>query len=82
MNDDKGEHPREHGRPELRELLSEAAHAGAEAGRQGTKLMAGLALAGLGVAGEVGARFARMASGALAGMADALDKRDGGKKDR
>ena len=31
-------------------------------------------LAGIEVAGEFGARFAQVASGVLAGMADALDK--------
>jgi hypothetical protein len=43
--------------------------------------MAEFSLTGIGLAGEFGARFAHLASGVLAGMADALDKRDGGKKD-
>jgi hypothetical protein len=38
--------------------------------------MAEFTLGGLELAGEFGARFAQIASGILAGMADALDKRD------
>jgi hypothetical protein len=68
-------------RPELTELLSQAAHAGTETGRQSAKLMAEFTLTGIELAGEFGARFAHLASGVLAGMADALDQRDGGKKD-
>ena len=66
-------------RPELREVLRQAAHAGTETGRQSARLMAEFALGGLELAGEFGARFAQLASGVLAGMADALDKRDRGK---
>ena len=68
-------------RPQLTELLSQAAHAGTETGRQSAKLMAEFTLTGIELAGEFGARFAHLASGVLAGMADALDRRDGGKKD-
>ena len=66
-------------RPELGELVRQAAHAGTETGRRGAKLMAEFALGGLELAGEFGARFAQIAGGVLAGMADALDKRDRGK---
>jgi len=59
-------------RPELGRLLSEAAHAGTETGRQAAKLMAEFTLTGLELAGEFGVRFAQIASGVLAGMADAL----------
>jgi hypothetical protein len=66
-------------RPELREVLRQAAHAGTETGRHTARLMAEFTLTGLELAGEFGARFAQLASGVLAGMADALDKRDRGK---
>jgi hypothetical protein len=66
-------------RPELAELLRQAAHAGTETGRRSARLMAEFTLGGLELAGEFGARFARLAGGVLAGMADALDKRDRGK---
>jgi hypothetical protein len=66
-------------RPELREVLRQAAHAGTETGRHTARLMAEITLGGLELAGEFGARFASLASGVLAGMADALDKRDRGK---
>jgi hypothetical protein len=66
-------------RPELREVLRQAAHAGTETGRHTARLMAEFTLGGLELAGEFGARFASLASGVLAGMADALDKRDRGK---
>jgi hypothetical protein len=70
----------EHVRPELGELARQAVHAGTETGRRSAKLMAEFTLGGLELAGEFGARFAQLASGVLAGMADALDKhRDGGK---
>jgi hypothetical protein len=67
-------------RPELREVLRQAAHAGTETGRHTAKLMAEFTLAGIELAGEFGARFAHIASGVLAGMADALDKTDSRKK--
>ena len=66
-------------RPELTEVLRQALHAGTETGRQSARLMAEFALGGLELAGEFGARFAQLAGGVLAGMADALDKRDRGK---
>jgi methyl-accepting chemotaxis protein len=66
-------------RPELAELVRQAAHAGTETGRRGARLMAEFTLGGLELAGEFGARFAQLAGGVLAGMADALDKRDRGK---
>jgi len=65
--------------PELRSLLRQTAHAGTETGRRSAKLMAEFTLGGLELAGEFGARFAQIAGGMLAGMADALDKRDRGK---
>lgn len=61
-------------RPELREVLRQAAHAGTETGRHSAKLLAEFTLGGLELAGEFGLRFAQIASGVLAGMADALDK--------
>jgi len=66
-------------RPELTELVRQAAHAGTETGRRSARLMAEFTLGGLELAGEFGARFAHLAGGVLAGMADALDKRDRGK---
>ena len=66
-------------RPELTELLRQAAHAGTETGRRSARLMAEFTLGSLELAGEFGARFAQLAGGVLAGMADALDKRDRGK---
>jgi len=66
-------------RPELTELVRQAAHAGTETGRRSARLMAEFTLGGLELAGEFGARFAQIASGMLAGMADALDKRNRGK---
>ena len=67
-------------RPELRELLSRAKHAGTDTGRETAKLMAEFAAAGIELAGEFGVRFASLAGGVLAGMADALQKTEGGKK--
>ena len=66
-------------RPELTEVLRQALHAGTETGRQSARLMTEFALGGLELAGEFGARFAQLAGGILAGMADALDKRNRGK---
>jgi hypothetical protein len=65
--------------PELRSVLRQTMHAGTETGRRSAKLMAEFTLGGLELAGEFGARFAQLAGGVLAGMADALDKRDRGK---
>lgn len=62
-------------RPELKEALKQTLHAGTETGRQTAKLMAEFALAGIELAGEFSARFAQLASGVLAGMADALQQR-------
>lgn len=64
----------ERARPELLELVRSAAHAGTETGRQAASLMAEFAVSGMELAGEFSKRFAQMASGVLAGMADALEK--------
>ena len=60
--------------PSCAALVERATHAGTETGKQTAKLMAEFTFAGMELAGEFGARFAQMASGVLAGMADALDK--------
>jgi hypothetical protein len=60
--------------PELRELARRAARAGTETGRQAASLMADVTFSGIELAGHFSARFAQMASGVLAGMADALEK--------
>ena len=68
-------------RPELKEALRQTVHAGTETGKQAAKLMGEFALTGIELAGEFSARFADLASGMLAGMADALHKRkDPGSK--
>lgn len=64
----------ERARPELKALVERATHAGTETGKQTAKLMAEFTFAGMELAGEFSARFAKMASGVLAGMADALEK--------
>jgi ABC-type transporter Mla subunit MlaD len=64
----------ERARPELRELVSRATHFGTETGRQTARLMAEFTFSGLELAGQFSVRFAQMASGVLAGMADALEK--------
>jgi len=61
-------------RPELAELVDRAMHAGTETGRQTARLMAEFTFSGIELAGQFSARFAQMASGALAGIADALEK--------
>ena len=61
-------------RPELEDLVKRAARAGTDTGRQAAHLMTEFAFAGIELAGEFSARFAKMASGVLAGMADALEK--------
>jgi hypothetical protein len=61
-------------RPELRELAKRATHAGTETGRQAAHLMAEFTFSGIELAGQFSVRFAQMASGVLAGMADALEK--------
>jgi hypothetical protein len=64
----------ERARPELRELVRRATHAGTETGRQTAHLMAEFTFSGLELAGQFSVRFAQLASGVLAGMADALEK--------
>ena len=72
-------------RPELKEALGQATRTGTETGKKTAAAMTELAqqlagtsveltLAGIELAGAFGARFARIASGMLAGTADALDK--------
>jgi hypothetical protein len=61
-------------RPELRDLVSRALHAGTETGRQAAHLMAEFTFTGIELAGQFSVRFAQMAGGVLAGMADALEK--------
>lgn len=60
--------------PELRALVERAAHAGTETGRQTAHLMKEFAFSGIELAGQFSVRFAQVASGVLAGMADALEK--------
>jgi len=64
----------ERARPELRALVERATHAGTETGRQVAHLMKEFTFAGMELAGQFSVRFAQMASGVLAGMADALEK--------
>jgi hypothetical protein len=64
----------ERARPELRDLARRAARAGTETGRHAASLMADVTFSGIELAGHFSARFAQMASGVLAGMADALEK--------
>jgi hypothetical protein len=61
-------------RPELRELVERATRVGTETGKQTAKLMAKFTFAGMELAGQFSVRFAQIASGVLAGMADALEK--------
>jgi len=79
-------------RPELRQLVHTARHAGTETGKAVAATMADLAqrfslasldlaLAGLEAASEVGSRFAQLVSGILGGVADALSKPDTEKKE-
>jgi hypothetical protein len=70
----------ERARPELRALLERATHAGTETGKHTAKLMAEFASSGMELAGQFSVRFAQMASGVLAGMADALEKSAAEKK--
>jgi cytochrome c2 len=71
--------------PELKDVVGRATRAGTDTGRQTaaamtefTQRLAGasveLTIAGIELAGEFGARFAQIASGMLAGAADAIDK--------
>ena len=64
----------ERARPELKALVERATHAGTETGKQTAKLMAEFTFSGMELAGQFSVRFAQMASGVLAGMADALEK--------
>jgi ABC-type transporter Mla subunit MlaD len=64
----------ERARPELRELVKRATHAGTETSRQTAHLMAEFTFSGIELAGQFSVRFAQLASGVLAGMADALEK--------
>jgi hypothetical protein len=70
----------ERARPELRALVERATHAGTETGRQVAHLMAQFTFSGLELAGQFSVRFAQLASGVLAGMADALEKSAADKK--
>jgi hypothetical protein len=58
----------------LRALVERATHAGTETGKQTAKLMAEFASSGMELAGQFSVRFTQIASGVLAGMADALEK--------
>jgi hypothetical protein len=64
----------ERARPELKALVERATQAGTETGRQVAHLMAEFTFTGMEIAGQFSVRFAQMASGVLAGMADALEK--------
>ncbi len=68
--------------PELRALVERATDAGSETGKETAMLMAEFTFAGMELAGEFSARFAKMASGVLAGMADALEKSAAEKRKR
>lgn len=70
-------------RPELRHTLSTVRHSGTETGKLVAQIMGDFAqrfsaasldaaIAGIEAAGEVGSRFAQLASGILSGLADAL----------
>ena len=72
----------ERARPELRDLARRAARAGTETGRQVASLMADVTFSGIELAGHFSARFAQMASGVLAGMADALEKSAADKQNK
>jgi hypothetical protein len=64
----------ERARPELESLVRRATSAGTETGRQAASLMAEFGFSAMELAGQFSVRFAQMASGVLAGMADALEK--------
>jgi len=64
----------ERARPELRALVERATQFGTETGKQTARLMAEFTFTGMELAGQFSVRFAQMASGVLAGMADALEK--------
>jgi Zn-dependent M16 (insulinase) family peptidase len=61
-------------RPELRALVERATKAGTETGRQTAHLMKEFTFTSIELAGQFSVRFMQMASGVLAGMADALEK--------
>ena len=61
-------------RPELRSLVERATELGTETGKQTAKMMAEFTFTGIELAGQFSVRFAQLASGVLAGMADALEK--------
>ena len=64
----------ERARPELRALVERATKAGTETGRQTAHLMKEFTFTGMELAGQFSVKFAQMASGVLAGIADALEK--------
>ena len=79
--------------PELRGLVEQATSTGRESTRQTSALMsevtrrfagasADASLAGIELAGDLGMRFARLASGVLSGMADVLQKSGSGEKNK
>jgi len=70
----------ERARPELRALVERATQFGTETGKQSAKLMAEFTFTGMELAGQFSARFAQIASGVLAGMADALEKSAAAKR--
>jgi hypothetical protein len=67
-------------RPELRSLVERATELGTETGKQTAKMMAEFTFTGIELAGQFSVRFAQMASGVLAGMADALEKSAAAKR--
>ena len=67
-------------RPELRELVERATRLGTETGKQTAKMMAEFTFTGIELAGQFSVRFAQMASGVLAGMADAMEKSAAAKR--
>jgi len=54
--------------------VERATQFGTETGKQTAKLMTEFTFSGMELAGQFSVRFAQMASGVLAGMADALEK--------
>jgi hypothetical protein len=64
----------ERARPELRALVERATKAGTETGRQTAHLAKEFTFTGMELAGQFSVKFAQMASGVLAGIADALEK--------
>jgi len=70
----------ERARPELRSLVERATQFGTETGKQTAKMMAEFTFTGIELAGQFSVRFAQMASGVLAGMADAMEKSAAAKR--